>query len=334
MSHVLRLGWFVRASLVGLTIANADVSLIAQEKAAPAKLTEHFELDEIRVLFNKEGTDAIAAEDANKNDVPDQVEDVAKQVWAAHRLFCGTLGFPDPLKSERYDGVKFIEVKIRQRDIIKGGNGLAFDESQRSALPTDPKGTKAITLTVGNHVVPTKNITPAHETFHLIQYGATYFKNKWFLEGMARWSEHGLAKEGLGEVKYDPKGPWPQEGGKRQALFGMSYDAEFVLWNPIAKKDDRRGTIPAGKIPNELRALKYSSGIPVLHDADFVGIEVMRDILIELGQLDDLAFKELGYDSWSEANQTSEKNSPYIYQAVMDVLRRRKHQVGKFKAAP
>lgn len=332
MRRLIPLAGFGRILAACFAVASAGLS--AQEKTAPAKLTEHFEIDEIRVLYSKEGTDAVIAEDANKNDVPDQVEDVAKQAWAAHRLFCGTLDFPDPLKSERYQGVKFIEVKIRQKETIKGGNGLAFDEPQRSALPTDPTGTKAITLTVGNHVVPAKNITPAHETFHLIQYGATYFKNKWFLEGMTRWSEHGLAKDGLGVVKYDPKGPWPHSANDRQTLFGMSYDAEFVLWNPIAKKDDRRGTIPAGKISKELKALKYANGTPVLVDSDFVGIDVMRDILIALGEIDDVAFKELGYDSWSEANQTSTKNSPYIYQAVMDVLRRRKHQVGKFNAEP
>ncbi|MEK6262004.1 MAG: hypothetical protein AABP62_25680 [Planctomycetota bacterium] len=306
--------------------------LLAQEKEPPAKLTEHFELGEVRILFSKIGKDAVAADDSDKSGIPDQVEDVAKQVFAARQLFCETLGFPDPLASERYPGVKFLEVKIRGKALINGGNGLAFDEAQRSALPTDPKGTKAITLTVGNHVVPAKNITPAHETFHLIQYGATYFKNKWLLEGMTRWSEHGLAKDGLGEVKYDPKGPWPQGSNDRQSLFKMSYDAEFMLWNPIAKKDDRRGTLPIGKIPKELKNLKYSNGSPVLQDLEFVGAELMREIQLELGQIDDVAFKELGYESWTEANQGSEKNGPYIYQAVMDVLRRRKHQVGKFGA--
>ena len=150
---------------------------------------------------------------------------------------------------------------------------------------------------------------------------------------MARWSEHGLFKDGLGDLKYDPKGPWPQGSNERQALFKMSYDAEFVLWNPIAKKDDRSGTIPSGKISPGLRAMKYSNGSPVLQDLNFVGSNVMREILIELGTLDDVAFKELGYESWTEVNQTSEKNSTYIYQAVMDVLRRHKHQVGKFDAS-
>ncbi len=60
----------------------------------------------------------------------------------------------------------------------------------------------------------------------------------------------------------------------------------------------------------------------------------MRDVLLELDKFDDIAFKELGYESWSEDNQRSEKNSPYVYQGIMDVLRRHKHKVGKFSAKP
>jgi len=40
---------------------------------------------------------------------------------------------------------------------------------------------------------------------------------------MARWSEHALAKDGLGEVKYSPKGPWPQKLQHQKILVGMKY---------------------------------------------------------------------------------------------------------------
>jgi hypothetical protein len=49
----------------------------------------------------------------------------------------------------------------------------------------------------------------------------------------------------------------------------------------------------------------------------------MREVLLELAKADKMAYRELGYDRWSEANQNSKKNSPYIYAAVMDVVRRR-----------
>ncbi len=72
----------------------------------------------------------------------------------------------------------------------------------------------------------------------------------------------------------------------------------------------------------------------VLRDNELVAADIMRDILLELDKLDDVAFKELGYESWSEDNQASEKNSPCVYQGIMDVLRGHKNKVGKFTAEP
>jgi len=74
--------------------------------------------------------------------VPDHVEDVAKQVWVAHRLFCEVLEFPDPLNSERYAGVACIEVCIRDRGELGGRNGAAYDESQRARrIPEESRTT-------------------------------------------------------------------------------------------------------------------------------------------------------------------------------------------------
>jgi hypothetical protein len=45
-----------------------------------------------------------------------------------------------------------------------------------------------------------------------------------------------------------------------------------------------------------------------------------------LGEADNLAFNELGYDHWSEANQRSPRNDAYIFRTVMSVAR--KYQAG------
>jgi hypothetical protein len=306
-----------------------------QEKSV---LPKHYVLDKIRVFYAIEGGSAIPLTDADSTGVPDHVEDVAKQVWAAHRLFCEVLGFPDPLQSERYPGVTCIEVGIRDRGELGGRNGAAYDESQRARrIPEGKPEDRAIVVALGRHVVAAKNLSPAHELFHLIQYGATYFKNGWFLEGQARWSEHALAQGGLGDVKYPARGPWPQPSTNLPSLFAMTYDAEFVLWNPIAQGTDPKGMLPPTPLLQELAALRYSDGSPVLQDRALVGAEIMRDVLVELGKMDDVAFQELGYDKWSEDHQRAAKNDGYIYQGVMDVLRRRAPRVGRFqvtKAAP
>lgn len=302
-----------------------------QDKSA---LPEHYVLDRIRVFYTTDGISAVRPADTDSNGVPDQVEDVAKQVWAARRLFCEVLEFPDPLTSARYAGVTCIEVCIRDRAELGGSNGAAYDESQRARrIPEGKPDDRAIVMALGRHVVAAKNLSPAHELFHLIQYGATYFKNGWFLEGQTRWSEHALGQGGLGDVEYLPRGPWPQPSANLPALFATTYDAEFVLWNPIAQRTDPKGLLPQTPVLKELAALRYSDGSPVLQDRNLTGVEIMREILVELGKMDDVAFQELGYDKWTEDNQKSARNDGYIYQAVMDVLHRRSPPVGRFQVA-
>lgn len=323
---------FVRSvSLVLAGLAYAS-PLLAQDNEKSV-LSKHHVLGPVRVLYTNDGKSAVPSADRDASGVPDHVEDVAKQVWAAHRLFCGVLEFPDPLQSERYPGVTCVQISLRERTEIGGGNGSAFESAQRARpIPEGKPDDRTLVIAIGVHVDATKNITPAHEMFHLIQYGVTYFKKSWYLEGQARWSEHALGKEGLGDIRYSPKGPWPQEPVNLTQLFGMSYDSEFVLWNPIAKKTDAKGILPQKRLDKELTALRYSDGSPVLKDLDLTGADAMREILIEMGKMDDVAFKELGYESWSEENQQSPKNDRYMYQAIMDVLRRRSPPVGRFKA--
>jgi hypothetical protein len=69
----------------------------------------------------------------------------------------------------------------------------------------------------------------------------------------------------------------------------------------------------------------------VLVDHQLNGAEVMREILIELGKQDDIALKELEFESWTEENQTSDRTNPYIYQAIMDALRKHDSRVGEFE---
>jgi len=323
-----RIAWLCFVTLL-LAGAAGLSQASGQEKSA---LPKHYVLDRIRVFYTTDGISAVPSADADSTGVPDHVEDVAKQVWAAHRLFCDVLEFPDPLKGERYAGVTCIEVCIRDRGELGGRNGAAYDESQRARrIPEGRPDDRAIVMALGRHVVAAKNLSPAHELFHLIQYGTTYFKNGWFLEGQTRWSEHALGQGGLGDVKYPSRGPWPQPSVNLPALFAMTYDAEFVLWNPVAQRTDPKGLLPQTPVLKELAGLRYSDGSPVLQDRQLTGAEIMRDILIELGKMDDVAFQELGYDKWTEDNQKSAKNDGYLYQGVMDTLRRHSSSVGRFQ---
>jgi hypothetical protein len=66
----------------------------------------------------------------------------------------------------------------------------------------------------------------------------------------------------------------------------------------------RQGTDPKGllrqtPVVRELAALRYSDGSPVHQDRNLTGAEIMRDILVDLGKMDDVALQELGYGEWT-----------------------------------
>lgn len=319
-------GWLAATLFVYLSMTLTQTAF-GQSKSP---LPRHFVKGSIRVFYTDVGTSAVPPADADKNGVPDRVEDVAKQIWAARQLFCSVLKFQDPIGCERYSKVNCVEVRLRNRKVL-GKNGEAFEGVQRArTIPEGNQDDRALVMNVATSVDPFKNQTPAHEFFHLIQYGSTYFKNRWYLEGQARWAEHALKKKGLGDVRYDPQGPWPQTTPHLRQLVEMTYDSEFVLWNPIAKATDRNGVIP--KLPNELKSLRYSNGALVVQDDLLNGHALMREILVELGKLDDVAFAKLKFKDWSEDNQRSQSNNPYIYEGIMNAFRRQNPKVGSFRA--
>ncbi|QDU50466.1 hypothetical protein Pan110_28170 [Gimesia panareensis] len=317
------------AVLLGVFVST---SIATAQQNKKTELKEHYVFEFVRVFYVKEGTGAVSPIDVNKNGVPDQVENVAKQVWAAHQLFCRALEFPDPFESERYKGVNCIQVSIRDRKEMGGLNGIAFSSEQRARkIPEGTPKDRCIVMAISSQLDPTKNVTPTHETFHLIQYGATNFKNAWFLEGMARWAEHATGKEGIGEIKYSPKGPWPQIPAHLAQLPKMGSKSEHVLWNPIAACTDRDGFLSGKMLGKKLASLSYADGTPVLRDRFLQGGKVMRDIIIELSKMDDIAFKDLKLEKWTEENRRALENNPYIYKAVMDALRNQGVKVGPYE---
>ncbi|HAH48485.1 MAG TPA: hypothetical protein DCM07_27315, partial [Planctomycetaceae bacterium] len=114
-------------------------------------------------------------------------------------------------------------------------------------------------------------------------------------------------------------------------LVKMKSESEHVLWNPIASRTDRDDFLSGKMLGEKLSTLTYADGSLVLRDRFLQGGEVMRDILIELGKLDDVAFQDLKYEKWTEENARALENNPYIYKAIMDALRKHDSKVGPFE---
>ena len=282
---------------------------------------------QFRALYSTEGEHAISLEDKNKNSIPDQAEDVLTQTVAAYYLFVETLGFPDPFQSKYFHRAKFLDIVICSQEtaVAEGGldgmMGLAFDQPQSLHVPGDPDDTVSISFRVASSINAAADQTPAREFFHLIQYGVTFFRNKWFTEGTARWAEYGLRKE-------DPDGSilhltaWPLSNEQATILFTKDEQAADFFWTPLAAKMNNKGVIPFTPALYKIMPLVYADDKPVFKSMRFPGWMFIRDVLIELGRMDDIAFQELGYQEWTEENQLSPKNNKYIMEAVNTVVTR------------
>ena len=282
-----------------------------------------------RVIYYTEGKHAVSLEDNNRNRIPDQAEDSLTQTMAAYYLFVETLGFPDPFQSPFFHQAKFLDVVMCSQEaaVAEGGlggkKGLAFDQPLSFHVPSDPDDTLSIGFRVASSVNAAADQTPAREFFHLIQYGVTSFKNTWFTEGTARWAEYGLSKEDPDESVPD-LAMWPLSNEQTTALFAMDKQAAKTFWNPLAAKMNNKGVIPFTPALYKIMPLVYANDKPVFGSMRFPGWMFIRDVLMELGRVDDLAFQELGYQEWTEENQSSAKNNKYIMEAVNTVVTRYK----------
>ena len=224
-----------------------------------------YERDVFRLVYEVEGADAVPGTDINANGIPDIVEDMATQLAAAREAF-EHLGFPDPLRSPRYAGTNGIVVTVRARSGMRGLHGRAF--SLANGARRFPG--KWLKLQISTDTDPRRNPTPAHEYFHLVQYGQSHFMNGWYLEGMARWAEDVVRHVPVprGETKMSDR-----PGG---------YRAANLLWHPLAA--DCGG--PVALPPDMTEKYAYVDGTPVFVDASINGPGVMRRVLSCLHERD------------------------------------------------
>ena len=289
-------------------------------KKRRSALDRKYAVNEFRIYYTLNGDDALPdVVDLNKNSIPDRIENIALQLMTARCLYTDVLKLRHPLESPRYkDKARFIDVHVGSLPFEPGGaknNGSAGDGVVNYYRASDP-GTGIDVLTIDiSKTLPTRNVTPAHELFHLFQYGYTMFKAGWFLEGTARWSEFTL-REGSGE----PKGV-PLTQDDLSNLFSMKYEAEG-FWSTLAHASDSRGQL---RIPADLLRVTYiGTNDPIIRDIQFRGALLLRQLLEALDEADDkvTASLELEPFAWKEVRQRSPDNNPYVWSAVIDVSRK------------
>ena len=284
-------------------------------------LKECYVEEEFRVFYALEGDSALSAShrrDTDKNGVPDKIQNIARQLVVARRLYVEVFKLRHPFESPRYkDRAKFFDVHVALMPIDPGGGrfGSAGDGIVNYRRPTDPEaGCEVLTIDISKDL-PSGNLTPAHELFHQFQNGYSLFKNPWYTEGTARWAEYALRK-GVGKA-----GRLPATDPEKKALWRFKYRASG-FWNALAEASDGKGTF---HVPKELREARYvGTRQRIIEDLRLHGVDFMRALLQELDAMDDRVSKEEGLDPlhWREARQRASGNNALIWAAILKACRR------------
>lgn len=287
------------------------------------QLDQRYRVDRFRIFYTAHGTHALGGgNDRNGNDIPDSVEDLGQQLVMARRLFEEVFHLRSPLQQPRYASAKQIDVFLLP---MEKGHGVAYDEPANYRLPVDRMDETCSLRLDLKESLERYNPSPAHELFHLYQYGYTLFKAGWFLEGMARWSEAPFQKN-PGAVG----GRLPANTSDIHQLFGETYGAAR-FWGPLARRVDPHG-LP---MPADLYAARYLDGRPVFLQNRLYGAPFMKAVLEGLDEQDDRVSARLGFQTrfWKESDQRSADHNPHIWAVILSQWKQY-HQAEALPALP
>lgn len=228
-------------------------------------------------------------------------DDLQLQLAAADVLYRDVLGLTPPLLMPRYQRARFIMVILRT-DQTRGGQ--AYDEVVRSAASPDCH----IRMALGGQVIAERNLTPAHELFHLYQNAHMMFKQAWVHEGLARWSETLLR----GDVQEGS--PLPANVEALERVMQESYGAA-PFWQRLFYLLDPQGDI---SIPDALRDKRYHDGSQVVAVTEFYGSAFLPLLFSSLNEAGEALATQEQWPvyGWAEAEQRSLRHNEAILSAV------------------
>lgn len=243
------------------------------------------------------------ADDRDGDGQADKIQDMALQLQAAATLYnhffqtSGVAAFP------RYRDVVAIQAFVLAKQKY---NGEAFSEPY-----FDPGARGCVLRFHVSAALQPRNLTPAHELFHLYHYAHTPIQRAWLREGTARWAEAAFRK-GVGAAQ-----PLPATSEALLAVTRESYRAG-LMWNRLAALLD-----PAGRfeIPAAAARLRYVDGTPVIPDDRLHGVAFMRDLFRALRAESERIGRERGRSpsEWTRAQRHDAALDAVIWSVVQRV---------------
>lgn len=299
--------------LLIISLLISSFTLEANWKSDRESLDQVLIKGKFRVFYTLQGKHGISIrnrEDSNLDGIPDYIEELISRLIISDYIFKEIFKFRSPLDSPRYkDKAKFIDIHIlASKNKGSAGDAIIYFNYQHFPYLSQP----VITMRLSN-ALNINNMTPTHELFHLYQNGYTMFKNRWYTEGMARWSEH-LFKEGVGDRKR-----LPSNLAELDELLNKTYGSK-TFWHQLAYLFDKNeGSFELPAAANKQVRLLFLS---IVKDSSIYGYSFIRRFLEELDFIDDFASYDYEVENykWKEALQKSSLNNRYILCGLKNTL--------------
>ncbi|MDF1875014.1 hypothetical protein JHD48_04620 [Sulfurimonas sp. SAG-AH-194-I05] len=288
------------------------VSMIeASWKKERESLDKIHQVNEFRIFYTLHGVNALEDNtDLNNNNIPDIIENIGLQLDTANQLFHNIFEFERPLVRSRYKNtVKYIDVHI----LSLGYNGNSGDAVILYDYKIIKENTKSLSIAISNKI-QFDNLTPAHELFHVYQNAYTMFKNRWFTEGTARWSEYAFKK------RTGKQHNLPSTISQLETLLNQTYEAKY-FWNRLlflCAKDDK-----GFQLPLYLKERVYiGTKIKIIEDDTLFGYKFLYSLFENLDKMDNIVTKDrnLKMFKWKEKEQKSFINNKYILRALQQTI--------------
>jgi len=299
--------------LIIISFLISSFALEANWKSDRESLDHVLIKDKFRVFYTLQGRHQLPSskrEDSNLDGTPDYIEELATRLIISDYIFKDIFKFRHPLDSPRYkDKAKFIDVHILTSK-NKGSAGDAIIYFNYQYFPGLSES--VITMRLSN-TLNINNMTPTHELFHLYQNGYTMFKNRWYTEGMARWSEH-LFKKGVGKRK-----PLPRDLFELETVLNKTYGSS-TFWHQLAYLfDENKGSF---ELPVTADKQVKKLFLSIVKDNSIYGYSFIRRFLEELDFMDDFASYDYEVENykWKEKLQKSPLNNRYILCGLKNTL--------------
>ena len=278
------------------TCAGVGLALLAFSAQAGWKdrmeaLDQRYVSGVFRIYYTANGLDAFNAE-------PAVIDTLARQLQRADQFYAQQLGLMPPLRSPKYQEVRAIDVHLRR---MEGQSGSAGDAAVTYRYRRFGDNVPALTISLSTRWQP-NHVTPEHEVFHAYQYGYTFFKNPWFLEGLAR------SMEAVFRGKPESDEPLPQTPMALNELLTRSYSAAPV-WTRLMRLCE-----PSCKVDKNSASFRP--------DATLCGGALVKPLLESLQKIDPDAAQARGLNpkDWPEHEQSSNQNNPWILKGLRQAL--------------